>query len=734
MLFTFPSIVLAQLTFADSSRLKDPQYLEDRIKNISDGDLFASINLEKADLGGIRVAVEKKDFRHAYEEWARYWNSKEQPTYITQNYQLLIDTDLLKTYNEVRGYANAYPAEKDSILRAADKVLRHEIRTWGDALVEFGPAVDFNKEIGKSGKYGFHYWMWARPLNTAYVLTGDPKYLEEFDKLFNQWYVQRNGIARTIPELDVVYYELGLGVRNRVFIEHYFFACEGRTWKTHERMLKTILGAARWLYQLERWEGYRPGNWQIVGSYMLAQIAMVFPEFKESAEWLRIGLQRLEEHMEQDFFEDGGHSERAPRNYTLLTYLSYRNLYYLLRVYKVREDLEDRIQKSMGRTIDWWITMLAPTGEVPAINDSHRGLFPIGILEDGAEFYGKREVYGVLKNLFNTEVASPAPLPPFTSRHMPASGFTVMRSDWTCDALYMNINYGKFAGFHSHNDLLDFEIYAYGKALAVDAGIGLTYDDPLYIPWYQSSKAHDMVVVNDENLVRRDIAGENVVWSSTNEVDYFVGDHRGYAAFGVGHRRKIAFMKPRYWVILDQLKCERNGNTLSWYFHSPTHLVPFGMGFRSSTSPGVVVLPANAGLNARVGKGFAASTDDLTPGKSQEIGWIAFDQTSSVGATKQFPILLYPFKTKAPSIEFSEISHEHYMLKTADIQDDLYFPVHLYDDGEVSTDAIFLLLHRETQGPVTFGLVQGTYLRLNGKEIWNSNGRASSDGVVSYAR
>ncbi len=122
---------------------------------------------------------------------------------------------------------------------------------------------------------------------------------------------------------------------------------------------------------------------------MLAQIAVVFPEFKESAEWLRIGLQRLEEHIEQDFFADGGHSERAPRNYTLLTYLSYRNLYYLLKAYKVREDLEGRIRESMGRTIDWWIAMLAPTGEVPAINDSHRGLFPIGILQDGAEFYSK---------------------------------------------------------------------------------------------------------------------------------------------------------------------------------------------------------------------------------------------------------------------------------------------------------------------------------------------------------
>jgi hypothetical protein len=729
-MFFFPSIVLGQLTFADISRLKDRWYLENRIKSITDDDLFSSLDLGCTGLTRVRSAFEGREFQHAYEEWAKYWREKKQPKYLTQNYHLLIDTDLLKTYDEIRSYANANPEEKDPILRAADRIMRHEIRTWGDVVLDFGPVVDFNKEIGKSGKYGFHYWMWARPLNTAQVLTGDQRYLEEFDNLFNQWYEQRNGISRSIPELDVVYYELGLGIRNRVFIEHYFLPYEGRTSRTHERMLKTILGAARWLYELERWEGYRAGNWQIVGSYMLAEIAMVFREFKESAEWLRMGLKRLEEHMEQDFFEDGGHSERAPRNYTLLTYLSYRNLYYLLKAYKVREELEDRIQRSMGRTMDWWIAMLAPTGEVPAINDSHRGLFPIGILQDGAEFYSKREIYGVLKNLFNIAVTDPVPLPSFTSRHMPASGFTVMRSDWTRDALYMNINYGKFAGFHSHNDLLDFEVYAYGKALAVDAGIGLTYDDPLYIPWYQSSKAHNMVVVHDENLVRKEIAGENIVWSSTDAVDYFAGEHKGYAAFGVSHRRQIAFVKPRYWIVLDQLRCEKDGNTLSWYFHSPTHLIPSATGVRSSTSPGIVVIPAKAGLDARVGKGFATSTDDLTPGKSQEINWIAFDQTSSVGVTKQFPVLLYPYREKALEIEFREVSPEHYRLRTDRFTDDLYFPIHPYGDRDVSTDAVFLLLHHEPEAPVTFSLVQGTYLWYRGKEIRSSRDRVSVDGVV----
>ena len=46
-------------------------------------------------------------------------------------------------------------------------------------------------------------------------------------------------------------------------------------------------------HELERWEGYRPGNWQIHGSYMLTQIALAVPEFRESGSWLEAGLGRM---------------------------------------------------------------------------------------------------------------------------------------------------------------------------------------------------------------------------------------------------------------------------------------------------------------------------------------------------------------------------------------------------------------------------------------------------------
>jgi hypothetical protein len=728
----FVSLPLAaQLKFTDPSRLNNQDYVEHQIKDISDRDLLQALRLDQPALKEIDHAFRTSRWEDAFRAWGTYWDLKQQPAYVTQNVGFLLDTDMLKSYDDARAYAQQHLQEMDSTLDRARALLRNIVRPWGDFEVDFGTKVDFNREIGQSGKYGFHYWWWAKPLLMAYVTTQDQRYLAKFDELFHQWYVQRNAITRGFPNLDVVYYELGLGVRNRVFIEYYFLPFKERPWQTHQQMLKTILGAGRWLYELQQWEGYRPGNWQVHGSYMLAQLALVFPEFKESQEWLAIALRRMKEHLGQDFFEDGGHSERAPRNYTLATYMAFRNLYYLLTAYRAGDDLAAEIRHRMGNTIDWWITMLTPTGEIPAINDSHRGMFPAFILQDGAEFFRKPYVLGVMKNLLGSISKNEAvSLPSFTSRHMPASGFTVMRTDWTSSALYMNLNYGKFAGFHTHNDMLDFEIYAYGKALAVDAGLGLTYDDSLYVPWYQSSRAHNMVTVNDRNIERKEIEGTNIAWNSGAMLDYFSGEHDGYSNLGVHVQRRIAFVKPSYWLVVDQLDCKKEGDTLSWYFHSPTVLKPHGQGYQSSASPGILVLPAKNPIGTRTGTGMAARTRDLFPGKTEQINWIAFDQLAVSGTANNIAVLLYPFRDSPPSATISVVSSGHYQVNTTDVTDDLYFLAAPHKNDEVATDASFVLIRRQQGIPDRFSLVEGTYLRLRGREVWKSAVRTSVEQIL----
>ncbi len=710
----FPFRAIAQTSFSDSSLLRHASYVREAIQEIDNARLWNSIDLDRSDIQDLRKSVSAGDFERAAIAWGAYWSGKKQPAYITSMDHLLQDTDMLESPMDFRDAMLQSADERDTIIARADLILQNTIPTWGDNVITFGEKLDFNRDMGQSGKYGFHYWTWSRPLLMASVLTGDEKYLEKFDKLFNAWYEQRNSITRGFPSLDVVYYELGLGMRNRMFIEYYLLPRRQRSPESQVRLLKTFLAAGRWLYQLEKWEGYRPGNWQVHGSYMLVQLALVFPEFRESAQWRQTGLQRMMEHLEQDFFPDGGHSERSPRNYTMATYLNYRNLAYLLAAYETEQGAARRIHASMGRTFEWWRNMLTPTGEVPAINDSHRGLFPERITRDRKRL----------------SAGDSGARPRYTSRHLPASGFTVMRSDWSRDALYMTVNYGPSAGFHTHLDLLDFELYAYGTPLAVDAGIGLTYDDSLYLTWYRSSPAHNMVVVNDSNVEREGLRGENIQWASTATVDYFAGEENGYRRFLVRHRRQIAFVKPSYWLVVDDLHCSRSNDTLSWYFHSPTVLLPAGTGFESESAPGIRIIPVGVNCTSRVGKGMAASTSDRVPGRTEEINWVRFDQLSLADSANQFPILLFPFRAASDIPRVARLSAQHFVVQHAGSVDNLHFTSGAYADDTMQTDASFVLIRKRNDGRLSYVVVNGTFLRYRTKILWSSFSAGSGEGEV----
>ena len=303
-----------------------------------------------------------------------------------------------------------------------------------------------------------------------------------------------------------------------------------------------------------------------------------------------------------------------------------------------------------------------------------------------------------------------------------------MRTDWTPEALYLTVNYGLSAGFHTHFDLLDFELYAYGKPMAVDAGIGLTYDDPLYNPWYRSSRAHNMVAVNDSNIEREGVHGENIRWGSTHSIDFFAGEHRGYQRFGVQHRRQIAFVKPSYWFMLDDLSCTRPGDTLSWYFHSPGKLMPSGAGFISASAPGIRILPVGQIFSARSGKGWAASTSNRIPGKTEEIPWIRFDQIGSRDSSRQFAILLAPFRGHDGVHSAARITGRHYIVESPGSSDHLYFTNGTYSDGTLETDGIFVCVRLREKGASTYAVLDGTYLKYGGKRIWNSATPGSAEG------
>src|SRR5438094_8109402 len=56
-------------------RRTDAEFLQHGIKEISDEDLFAAMDLSKPELKSIQEAVEKRDYPAAYRAWGEHWNA-----------------------------------------------------------------------------------------------------------------------------------------------------------------------------------------------------------------------------------------------------------------------------------------------------------------------------------------------------------------------------------------------------------------------------------------------------------------------------------------------------------------------------------------------------------------------------------------------------------------------------------------------------------------------------------
>jgi hypothetical protein len=213
------------------------------------------------------------------------------------------------------------------------------------------------------------------------------------------------------------------------------------------------------------------------------------------------------------------------------------------------------------------------------------------------------------------------PPPAATSLSFEDAGLYVMRSGWDRDARYLLFDAGPYGGPHGHEDKLSVEVYAYGHVFVADPGT-YTYDwnDP-FRSYFVSSLSHNVITVDGKSQVRRwdksnmdpkPAHGNYAAWISRPEYDYVGASYEnGYSEYsrdrpqGAGvenviHRRQILFVKPDYWVMVDELQGE-SPHDYSLFFHAPPGVeatVWENRGVVLSSAPGgacLEILPVNPG-------------------------------------------------------------------------------------------------------------------------------------------
>lgn len=240
-------------------------------------------------------------------------------------------------------------------------------------------------------------------------------------------------------------------------------------------------------------------NFHVYSAAALSWIAMLYPDFPESADWLRHSEAGLVEYLMNGYGEDGGYGEGS----VLYWRHSTQALIDFLIVSKnlgVADYLSiPAIQDRLRDTLHWRLDLTAPDGNVFAIGDSERtggghSVMAVGgkMLSDPEVLWGARMMFE-RANHWTLEDVSPMFLahldmslaghePSHLSALYPLSGYATFRSGWDQRANALFFKFGtSFIGRreaergpvisgHSHQDALELELHYHGLPVVADQG------------------------------------------------------------------------------------------------------------------------------------------------------------------------------------------------------------------------------------------------------------------------
>jgi hypothetical protein len=544
--------------------------------DMRDVPFFARLDLNVQGLAHAKDAVAEKDYERAKSSLTDHFRTRRAPEF---HFDWQDREKILSAIEDEQIEATIY---------AADQVCQNVFRFRRIAPVRFENGIDWMHCPG-----GNTDWTWdlnRHPyfitLGQAYWYTCDVKYIVKVSELLLDWIASNPaGVGR--PNWDSV---LEVAVRLNTWIWAFFFfrQSDDLGQNTQITLLKGILTHARYLHA--RIERHAANNHLLLEAKALAFCGILFPEFSDATGWRQSGLRILWNEVEKQVCADGVHGERAPLYHR-------RILSDLLEMLVLLENNglrapEQTVQR-IEKMLDFDINITKPDGTIPLFSDSalteiqarfsHRG--------NGATLFGRAKLDGsvldedmawlLAKKTCKANTIQKRADRGLASRAFPQGGYYVMRAGTGEKELYLAFDCGPFgyeAGpIHGHADALSFDLYAYGQSLITDCGVYSYHLGQDWRNYFRGTRAHNTIAVDDRDqsvllgtrYVHRPAQATLHAWTSNGYSDFVDGSHDGYCRLTqpVTHRRKIFFVKPEYWIVIDLLTGPPASHRLEQFFH-----------------------------------------------------------------------------------------------------------------------------------------------------------------------
>lgn len=582
------------------------------------------------------------------------------------------------------------PHSRDQIVSDAEQILDGRFNLLGYHDLCFGDPVDWHLDPISGHRAPLVHWsrvrfldpsavgdskvtwelnrhQWLVCLGQAYRLTGNERYAEAFSRYVQEW-MRANPPGMGINWASSL--EVALRLISWCWTLHLFRTSSALS---PELFLKMLVGIWAHATHVERYLSYYfSPNTHLTGEALgLFYAGIVFPELRPAKRWRTLGERILIEQIERQTHPDGVYFEQSTcyQRYTVEIYLHFMILASRNGV-MIPKAVEERVQ----RLCDVLLSVRRPDGSMPSVGDADGGwILPLAtrnpddlsaVLSTAAALFARSDLAWGAGGLTVETLwllgsegskafeAIRRAAPSRSSDLFADGGYVIMRNGWGPDSHQLTFDVGPLgcttSGGHGHADLLSIQCSIFGEPCLVDPGTYCYTADKDWRNFFRGTAAHSTVMVDGEGQaaptgpfswkirprarLRR--------WISEDAFDFADADHDAYSYLSdpVTHRRRVVFVKPRYWVLVDDLEGAAEHQVALRFQFAPMEVtVDRSLWARAKTPGGcgLLIRPfATVPLRADVFKG---ETDPIQ-------GWVAPDY----GQRRPAPVLVYATEARLP--------------------------------------------------------------------------------------
>lgn len=415
------------------------------------------------------------------------------------------------------------------------------------------PAVFFEENkicfLHQANTYNSKLWndstpekLWSYHLHYFdYLNANSPEDRDHALQLVSDWIQYNPPFAGTAWEP----YPLSLRIVNWIKFQLY-------TPNLPQQALESLYLQARFLY--------RNLEYHLLGNHLFANLkalifAGLFFETPESQRWLGLGLKLLQQELDEQILQDGGHFELSPMYHNIILE-DLLDLMNLLQTYGNSLTTE-QIHK-INQMFQCSEKLRHPDGEIAFFNDSSLEIAPS---------------YADL-SLYAQRLSFKPTLPPETPYlYLQDSGFIRVHQPHFLMLIDVAEVGPAYLPGHAHADTLSFELSVHGQRLFVNPG-SYSYQNLAIRHYIRSTAAHNTLEVDGLDSsemwgafrVARRAHPRKIHIESSNEQIHISAQHDGYLRLPgkVIHQRDF-YITPQSLTIEDQL--HGKSKSVTAYFH-----------------------------------------------------------------------------------------------------------------------------------------------------------------------